>query len=94
MLIVLAVKDRAVRVETGYDLEGIITDGMRARPAGRTMVPFFRNGDYGGDCSPVQRAWRSGSPQARNVTLDNVPQPSAPVRTLDRHPSDGWSRFR
>lgn len=45
-LIVVAVKERQVRVEVGYGLEEFITDGF----AGETrdaMLPFFREGRYG-----------------------------------------------
>ena len=40
LLIVLAVKDRAVRVEVGYDLEGIITDGYAGQLRRETMLPY------------------------------------------------------
>ncbi len=46
VLIVLALDDREVWIETGYGLEGFITDGF-AGETSRSMVPFFRSGDYG-----------------------------------------------
>lgn len=47
VLIVLAVDDRQVRVEVGYDLEGFLTDGFSGEVSRRVMVPLFRSGDYG-----------------------------------------------
>lgn len=77
LLIVLAVKDRAVRIEVGYDLEGIITDGF-AGETSRAMVPYFRNGDYGGGLFAGAAQVAERIARARNVSLDNVPQPAAP----------------
>jgi uncharacterized protein len=74
-LIVLAVKDRSVRVEVGYDLEGIITDGFAGETSRDTMVPHFRNGDYGGGLYAGALRIAQRIAQARNASLDNVPQP-------------------
>jgi uncharacterized protein len=92
LLVVLAVKDRAVRVETGYDLEGVITDGFAGETSRETMVPFFRTGDYGGGLVAGATRIAQRIAQARNVTLDNVVQPTAPVRrTAD--PDIPWVVF-
>jgi uncharacterized protein len=80
LLVVLAVQDRAVRIEVGYDLEGIITDGFAGETSRETMVPFFRNGDYGGGLLAGTARLAQRIAQARNVTLENVPQPAAPVQ--------------
>lgn len=71
-LIVLALDDRQVWIETGYGLEGFITDGF-AGETSRAMTPFFRAGDYGrgllsGATSVAQRI-----AQGRNVRLDVAP---------------------
>jgi uncharacterized protein len=47
LLIVLAVDDRQVRVEPGYDIEAFITDGFAGEISREVMVPYFRSGDYG-----------------------------------------------
>jgi uncharacterized protein len=72
LLIVLAVNDRAVRAEVGYDLEGIITDGLAGETSRETMVPHFRNGDYGGGILAGATLFAQRIAQARNVTLDGV----------------------
>ncbi len=82
LLMVLAVKDRAVRVEVGYDLEGIITDGFAGETSRETMVPYFRNGDYGGGLLAGATRLAQRIAQARNVTLDNIPQPPSPTQPV------------
>ena len=47
LLIVLAVKERRVRIEVGYGLEQWITDGFAGETSREYMVPEFRSGRYG-----------------------------------------------
>jgi uncharacterized protein len=78
LLIVLAVKDRAVRVEVGYDLEGIITDGFAGETSRETMVPHFRQSDYGGGLVAGASRIAQRIAQARNVTLEGLPAEQEP----------------
>ena len=85
VLVVLALDDRQVWIESGYGLEGFITDGF-AGETSRAMTPFFRGGDYGqgllaGATSVAQRV-----AQGRNVNLDVAPiqAPRAQERTRSR----------
>jgi uncharacterized protein len=74
ILIVLAVKDRAVRVEVGYDLEGAITDGFAGETSRETMVPHFRRGDYGQGLVAGATRLAQRIAADRNVTLDGLPE--------------------
>lgn len=72
VLLLLAPSERKYRIEVGYGLEPVINDA-RAGDAGRAMVPYLRQGDYG-------RAAETGTWQlARyiandsNVTLSGQP---------------------
>ena len=47
ILLLLAIEDRQDRIEVGYGLEPIITDG-RSGSILRAMTPALRNGDYDG----------------------------------------------
>jgi uncharacterized protein len=80
MLVLLAVDDREVWAEVGYDLEAIITDGFAGQTSRQTMVPFFKQGDYGGGLVAGVRAFAERIASARNVTLEGLParQPAAP----------------
>jgi uncharacterized protein len=72
LLIVLAVKDREVWIEVGYDLEQFITDGFAGETSRQYMVPEFRRGRYGpGLLAGVSRVI-SRIAEARNVTLQGV----------------------
>jgi uncharacterized protein len=47
VILVVAVKDRRLRLEVGYGLEGILPDALAKQISTDYIVPFFRNGDYG-----------------------------------------------
>lgn len=46
VLILVAVKDRAVRIEVGYGLEGAIPDALAKNIIEKSILPFFKRGDY------------------------------------------------
>lgn len=48
LLILLATEDRAVRIEAGYGLEGVIPDAVAKRVIAEIMTPHFRQGDFHG----------------------------------------------
>jgi uncharacterized protein len=75
VLLLLAPNERKYRIEVGYGLEPVINDA-RAGDAGRAMVPFLRQGDYG-------RAIETGAWQLAKyiaddsgVTLSGQPPPA------------------
>lgn len=47
LLILVAVKEHGIRVEVGYGLEGVVTDGFAGDTIRSLMVPRFRNNRYG-----------------------------------------------
>ena len=46
------VKDRKLRIEVGYGLEGALTDALANRIIREAIVPAFRSGDCGGCSRP------------------------------------------
>lgn len=46
VLVLVAVQDRAVRIEVGYGLEGILPDGLAGSLIRERFLPRFRDGDY------------------------------------------------
>ncbi|MBI4263383.1 MAG: TPM domain-containing protein [Acidobacteria bacterium] len=79
LLIVLAVEDRDVWVEVGYDLEEFITDGFAGETSRRYMAPEFRRGNYGaGLLAGVSRIVERVA-ERRNVALPGVPSPQPRV---------------
>src|SRR5688572_23199787 len=45
-LLFIAIEDRLMRIETGYGLEGSLTDAISSRIIRNEIAPHFRNGDY------------------------------------------------
>jgi uncharacterized protein len=79
LLVLVAVKDRQIKIEVGYDLEQFITDGFAGETIRQEIAPRFRQGQYGaGIVAGVQRLiGRIG--EGRNVAI-----PGAPRETRDR----------
>ena len=46
VLVLLAIKERRWRIETGYGLEGILPDGLCGEIGRNYMVPYFKEGKY------------------------------------------------
>jgi len=80
LLVVVAVADRQVRIEVGYDLEEFITDGFAGDISRQFMVPEFRRGAYGaGTLAGVSRLIARIA-ERRNVTIQGVrPGPTTSV---------------
>src|SRR5213082_1698243 len=72
VLLLLAPNDRKYRIEVGYGLEPIINDA-RAGDAGRAMVPYLRQSDYGSSAEIA--AWQLAKYIAddKGVTLSGQP---------------------
>lgn len=56
VLLLVAKQDRALRIEVGYGLEGVIPDAIANRVVEDVIVPYFKRGDYvGGIQAGVQQ---------------------------------------
>ncbi|MDO8706137.1 MAG: YgcG family protein [Sulfuricaulis sp.] len=59
VILLIAKDDRALRIEVGYGLEGVIPDAVGNRIVNEIIVPFFKQGDfYGGIHAGVNRLIR------------------------------------
>lgn len=47
-ILVIAHKDRRLRIEVGYGLEGVLPDAIASRIINEVIVPRFRDGDFPG----------------------------------------------
>ena len=80
LLIVVAVRDREVRMEVGYELEQFVTDGFAGQVSRLDMVPLFRQGRYGdGLVAGVSRVVDRIA-AGRGVQLSDRPAPRINVR--------------
>ena len=84
VLLLVAPKEHKYRIEVGYGLEPVINDA-RAGDAGRAMVPYLRQGDYGK--ATEVGAWQLAKYIADDagVTLSGQP----PVPRIRNTRSDG-----
>jgi uncharacterized protein len=93
VLLLVAPNDRKYHIEVGYGLEPIINDA-RAGDAGRAMVPFLRQNDYG---SAIEiAAWQVAKYVAddHGVTLSGQPPARArPVANTSRGRGSPLSPF-
>ncbi len=85
LLVVVAVNDREVWVEVGYDLEQFITDGFAGQTSREAMVPEFRRGAYGAGLVAGVSRLVSRIAEGRNVTLQGIPA----ARRRDLRPEAG-----
>jgi len=71
ILIVVAVKDRKLRIDTGYGLEGVIPDVVAKRIIMEIMSPKFRDGDvYGGLLAGIDQI-------GKLIQGEQLPQPAS-----------------
>lgn len=84
LLILVATDDRAMRIEVGYGLEGVIPDAIAKRVIAETMTPFFRQGDfYGGLNAAVDQL-------AGLIAGEPLPAPAnATSKTANKSPIEG-----
>lgn len=57
LLILLAVAERAIEVEPGYGLEGVLPDGLIGAVIDQEGMPHFREGDYGAGITAMAKAY-------------------------------------
>ncbi|MGB7299065.1 MAG: TPM domain-containing protein [Burkholderiaceae bacterium] len=80
LLILIATRDRKLRIEVGYGLEGAVPDAMAKRIISQQISPSFKQGDYFGG---LQRAVASVS-----SLIDGEPLPEPQPRQRDVNSGD------
>ena len=77
LLVVVAVNDRQVWIEVGYDLEAFITDGFAGETSRQFMTPEFRRGAYGAGLLAGVSRIIARIADRRSVTIQGVrPEPA------------------
>ena len=84
LLIAVAVAERKVGIEVGYDLEQFITDGFAGQTIRERMAPHFRDGRYGEGLVSGTTAIINRVAEGRGVQLQDVPRETVPVRRRTR----------
>ena len=93
LLVLLAVDDRQVWIEVGYGLEPYITDGFSGETSRQTMVPYFKQGDYGGGllAGSQRLAARVAEGQGKALGEDVAPRQARERDATRASPSPGPS---
>ena len=88
VLILLALEERKVRIETGYGVEGILPDGKVGRILDQYVIPLFKKGSY--DKGLLNGMIAVGQVIAKDagVTIGEGYTPKAPAdsRRMQRRP--------
>lgn len=83
ILLLAAIEDRKVRIETGYGVEGYLPDATSGRLLDQYVLPAFRFGDFSGGLRSGAKALASAAAKATGVEGIAGPDPEAsspPVR--------------
>jgi len=80
VLIFLAVKERKVRIETGYGVEGILPDGLVGEILDKHTVPYLKQNDYGKGLFSAMIAVSSVIAKNANVSLTGHSSANQPER--------------
>jgi len=75
VLLLVAYKDRDMRIEVGYGLEGAITDAQSSQIINAIMAPEFKEGHFSDGIEKGTAAIVTLVAKEYNVTLTGVPQP-------------------
>ncbi len=75
VLLLVAPTERKYRIEVGYGLEPVINDA-RAGDAGRAMVPYLRQGDYGKATEVASWQLAKYIADDAGITLSGLPPPA------------------
>lgn len=74
VLIFLTIRERRVRIETGYGVEGILPDGLVGELIDRYGLPYLRQGRYGQGLLSLMAAVAAVVAKAEGVTLSGAPK--------------------
>ncbi len=81
VLILVAPKERRVRIEVGYGLEGVLTDATSGAIRDQFLLPNFKKGDYGKGVYTGAAAVASLLAQSQGVALTGVPEVKVKTRS-------------
>lgn len=94
LLIFLALRERQIRIETGYGLEGILPDGRVGGILDENVIPYLKKGDYSLGLVKAVTAVSLIVAGEAGVTLtgDSISKPSSNRREL-RNGGNFWLWF-
>ena len=84
VLIFVTIKERKMRIETGYGVEGILPDGLVGEIRDKYMIPFFKKNEFGPGLLNGTIAVASIIAKSEGVTLTGKPALERPPRRSSR----------
>ena len=78
VLILLALRERRIRIETGYGVEGILPDGLVGAILDKDVLPYLKEGDYGRALDNAVAALSAVVAKDAGVTLTAPPEGERP----------------
>ncbi len=84
ILIFLALKERRIRIETGYGVEGILPDGLVGEILDKHALPYLKKGDYGKGLANAMVAVSSIIAKDAGVSLTGSPALPKMRRTQEK----------
>jgi len=79
-LLIAAIEDRKVRIETGYGFEGVLPDAAAGRLIDQIILPAFRAGNYSGGLRSGALALASVAAKVSGIELTGIPEQSSSGR--------------
>ena len=89
LLFLLSVDDRWMRIEVGYGLEGVITDGRAGEIRDKYMVPYLRNNDWEGGITQGVLAAMTMIAQESGTDLGDLVADAPPIRAPSGQQGEG-----
>jgi uncharacterized protein len=84
VLFLIAPNERKTRIEVGYGLEAVITDGRAGEIIRETVLPFFKAGDY--DQGILQGSMQIAALISGKDFVPSVPRPRPELRMVSDEP--------
>jgi uncharacterized protein len=79
VLIVLALQERKIRIETGYGVEGILPDGRVGEILDQKVIPYLKKGEYSPGLVSAVTAVSGVLAEEAGVTLTGRPETRQPA---------------
>ncbi|MDD8025973.1 MAG: TPM domain-containing protein [Acidobacteriota bacterium] len=92
VLILCALKERDVRIEVGYGLEGVLTDAVSSRLLDEEAVPFLAKDEFGHGLYALAKGVAGTIATAQGVSMeaaDPSAWPAQPAFTVPTEPTTG-----
>ena len=84
VLIFVTIKERKMRIETGYGVEGILPDGLVGEIRDKYMIPFFKKNEFGPGLLNGTVAIASIIAKSEGIRLTGNPGLQRPPRRTSR----------